>query len=132
MLWELIRSANKYTQRVCAFRDIRKILTLTLPIKKQLSSALSSACDLKSHFCKQSGPRSDCSFRSSLIRVHTVCLYAKTGLKSLQEYSVDDIFRCRFSKHLRVKGRQLKMLYLPSEKGSTLKEKTLLSKGVYS
>ena len=29
--------------------------------------------------------------RSSLIRVHTICLYAKIGLKSLQEYSVDDI-----------------------------------------
>ena len=25
----------------------------------QLSSALSSACDLKSHFCKQCGPRSE-------------------------------------------------------------------------
>ena len=44
---------------------------------KLLSSALSSACDFKSHFCKQSGPRSDCSFRSSLIRVHIVCRYAK-------------------------------------------------------
>ena len=42
-----------------------------------MSSALSSACDFKSYFCKQCGPRSDCSSRSSLIRVHTVCLYAK-------------------------------------------------------
>ena len=31
----------------------------------------------QSHCCKQCGPRSDCSFRSSLIWVHTVCLYAK-------------------------------------------------------
>ena len=59
---------------------------------QQLSSALSSACDFKSHFCKQCG-----SSRSSLIRVHTVCLYAKIVLKSLQEYSSEDIFRCRFS-----------------------------------
>ena len=29
--------------------------------------------------------------------VHTVCLNGKIGLKSLQEYSADDIFRCRFS-----------------------------------
>ena len=36
------------------------------------------------------------SFRSSLIRVHTVCLYAKIGLKSLQEYSADDINRQHF------------------------------------
>ena len=48
---------------------------------------------LKSHFCKQRGPRSDCSSRSSLIRVHTVCLYAKIGLKSLQEYSADDMYK---------------------------------------
>ena len=44
---------------------------------KLLSSALSSAGYFKSHFCKQCGPRSDCSFRSSLIWVHTVRLYAK-------------------------------------------------------
>ena len=43
----------------------------------KLLSALSSACDFKSHFCKQCGPRSDCSFRSSLIWSHTVCRYAK-------------------------------------------------------
>ena len=34
--------------------------------------------------------------RSSLIWVHTVCLYAKTSLKSLQEYSADDINRRHF------------------------------------
>ena len=47
---------------------------------QQLSTAFSSACDFKSDFCKQCGPRSDCFSRSSLIRVHTVCLYAKIGL----------------------------------------------------
>ena len=61
---------------------------------QQLSTALSSACDFKSHFCKQCGPSVDS--RSSLIRVHTVCLYAKIGLKSLQEYSPDDINRRHF------------------------------------
>ena len=43
-----------------------------------MSSALSSAGYFKSHCCKQCGPRSDCSFRSSLIWIHTVCLYAKS------------------------------------------------------
>ena len=62
----------------------------------QFSSALSSAYDFKSHFYKQCGPRSDCSSRSSLIRVHTVCLYAEKGLKSLQEYSADNINRQHF------------------------------------
>ena len=32
----------------------------------------------------------------TLIWVHTVCLYAKIGLKSLQEYSADDINRWHF------------------------------------
>ena len=53
------------------------ILTLKRQ-SQQLSSALSSASYFKSHCCKQCGPRSDCSFRSSLIWVHTVCLYAKS------------------------------------------------------
>ena len=63
---------------------------------QQLSSAFSSACDFISHFCKQCGPRSDCSCRSSLIWVHIICLYAKIGSKSLQEYSADDINRRHF------------------------------------
>ena len=62
---------------------------------QQLSSALSSACNFKSHFCKHCGLRSDCSF-SSLIWVHIVCLCAKIGLKSLQEYSADVINRRHF------------------------------------
>ena len=32
---------------------------------------------LGSLYCKQYGPRSDCSIRSSLIRVHSVCLHNK-------------------------------------------------------
>ena len=79
------------------------LLTLKLPNKcqsQQLSSALSFACDFKSHFCKQCGPRSDCSFRSSLISVHNVCLYAKIGLKSLREYSADDINRRHFQVYI--------------------------------
>ena len=57
---------------------------MDLPLKHQsqlLSSALSSACDFKSHFCKQCGPR----YR-----------YTKIGLKSLQGYSADDINRRHF------------------------------------
>ena len=53
-------------------------------------------CQLLCHCCKQCGPRSDCSFRSCLIWVHTVCRYAKIGLKSLQEHSADDINRQHF------------------------------------
>ena len=40
--------------------------------------ALFSSGYFKCHCCKQCEPRSDCSSRSSLIWVHTVCLYAKS------------------------------------------------------
>ena len=66
---------NKYTPLFWRFD-----MSYHNPLKRQsqlLSSAWSSAGYFKSHFCKQCGPRSDCSFRSSLIWVHTVCLYAK-------------------------------------------------------
>ena len=42
-------------------------------------------------------PDQTAPFRSSPIRVHTVCWYAKIGLKSLQEFSADDINRRHFS-----------------------------------
>ena len=58
---------------------------------QQLSSALSPTCDFKSHFCQLWT-----TSRSSLIWVHTVCLYAKIGLKSLQEYTADNINRQHF------------------------------------
>ena len=74
------------------------------PLKRQsqqLSSALSSACEFKSHFCKQCGPRSDCSSRSRLIWVHPVCLHAKSMFEKFtrrcSRRQTDDIFRCRFS-----------------------------------
>ena len=84
----------------------QKLLDIALVIKwnatYHLSSALSSAGYFKSYFCKQCGPRSDCSFKNSLIWVHTVCLYAKIGLKKFarifsRRQKSDDIFRCRFS-----------------------------------
>ena len=56
--------------------EVQETLSLKLPITT-ISSALSSVCDFKSLFCKQCRPRSDCSSRSSLIWVYTVCLYEK-------------------------------------------------------
>ena len=47
-------------------------------MSQQLSSALSSACDFKSHFCNSVDPDQTAPLGSSLIRVHTVCLYAKS------------------------------------------------------
>ena len=76
------------------YSDETSPLTLKLPITTIVVCFV--ICLILSHFCKQCGPRSDCSSRSSLISVHTVCMYAKIGLKSLQEYSADDRNRRHF------------------------------------
>ena len=54
---------------------------------------------LKVNFANRVDP-DQTAHRSSLITVHTVCLYAKIGLKSLQEYSADDINRRHFHMHV--------------------------------
>ena len=80
---------------------------LKYPLKcqtQQLSSALSSACYFKSHCCKQCGPRSDCSSRSSHLGPHCLPICKKVCLKSLQEgiwsrWQTDDIFRYSFYWH---------------------------------
>ena len=39
---------------------------------------------LSSLYCKQYGPRSDCSLNSSLIRVHIVCFHDESRLEPQQ------------------------------------------------
>ena len=64
------------------------LLTLKLPIITIVICFVICLWFLKVIFANSVDP--DQTTRS-LIRVHTVCLYAKIGLKSLQEYSADDI-----------------------------------------
>ena len=85
-----------YFGAVCPFQNY---LTLKLPITT-IVVCLVILLVILSHFCKQCGSRSDCSSRSSLIWIHTVCLYVKIGLKSLQEYSADNINRRHFQMHV--------------------------------
>ena len=67
-------------------------------------------------FDKQCGPRSDCSYRSSLIWVHAVCFYTKFISNVRQLFPADDFSRRHFQMHfflcpLRVKG-SIPQLYL--------------------
>ena len=67
----------------------------------------------KSHFRKQCGPRSDCSFRSSLIWVHTVCRYAKNSFERVarifsRRHKQTTFSDAVFLGALRVKCSQLK------------------------
>ena len=48
---------------------------------------------LRSLYGKQCGPRSDCSYRSSLFWVHTVCFYTKFDSSIGQFFAADDLSR---------------------------------------
>ena len=51
---------------------------------------------LRSLYGKQCGPRSDCSYRSSLFWVHVVCLYALFFSNVRQLFAADDFSRRHF------------------------------------
>ena len=64
---------------------------------------------LRSLYGKQCGPRSDCSYRSSLFWVHAVCFYTLFVSNARKLFAADDISRPQFQMHfflgaLRVKG----------------------------
>ena len=44
-------------------------------------------------YCKSYGPRSDCSLRSSLILVHSVCFHSKCVLEIISIYATDVVSR---------------------------------------
>ena len=52
-----------------------KVLTLNAPIAIKVVCFSRLLKCLRSLYGKQFGPRSDCSYRSSLFRVHAVCFY---------------------------------------------------------
>ena len=98
LIWILYLTDNSYENTEFYLLWTIKIFRMlsAAVITHALSFALSSACDLRSHFCKQCGPRSDCSSRNSLIRARTIFLYTKKGLKNFQECLADNINRQHF------------------------------------
>ena len=54
---------------------------------------------LRSLYGKQCGPRSDCSYRSSLFWVHTVCFYTRFFSNARQLFAVDNFSRQHFQMH---------------------------------
>ena len=77
-------------------------LTLKAPITTKVVCFSRLLKCLRSLYGKQCGPRSDCSYRSSLFWVHTVCFRILNSSVILGNYlqqttSADDIFRCIFS-----------------------------------
>ena len=80
-----------------------KHLTLNAPITTKVVCFSHLLKCLRSLNGKQCGPRSGCSYRSTLLWVHAVCFYTSILNSSVmlgnflqQTTSADDIFRCIF------------------------------------
>ena len=54
---------------------------------------------LRSFYGKQRGPRSDCSYRSSLFWVQAVCFYTQFASNVRQLFAADDFSRRHFQMH---------------------------------
>ena len=86
--------------------------SLKAPIATKVICFSSLLKCLRSLYGKQCGPRSDCSYRSSLFWVHAVCFYNLfvSNVRQLfaEMNSVDNIFKCIFFLGiLRVRNEQL-------------------------
>ena len=74
-------------------------LTLNVPIATKVVCFFRLLKCLRSLYGKQCGPRSDCSYRSSLFWVHTVCFYTKFVSNVRQLCAADDFSRRHFQMH---------------------------------
>ena len=78
------------------FLSLKVVLTLNTPIATKVVCFSRLLKCLRSLYGKQCGPRSDCSFRSSLFWVHAVCFYTKFVSNVRQVFAADNIFRYMF------------------------------------
>ena len=74
-------------------------LTLKAPIATTVVCLSRLLKYLRSLYGKQCGPRSDCSYRSSLFWVHAVCFYTGFVSNARQLFAADDFCRRHFQMH---------------------------------
>ena len=78
---------------------INLLLTLNMPITTKVVCFSRLLKCLRSLYGKQCGPRSDCSYRSSLFWVHAVCFYTRFVSNARQLFAADDFSRRHFQMH---------------------------------
>ena len=74
-------------------------LTLNTPIATKVVCFYRLLKCLRSLYGKQCGPRSDCSYRSSLFSAHAVCFYSQLVSNVRQLFAADDFSRRHFQMH---------------------------------
>ena len=77
----------------------RLSLTLNAPISIKVVCFSNLLKCLGSLYSKQCGPRSDCSYKSSLFWVHTVCFYTQFVSNVRQLFAADQFSRQHFQMH---------------------------------
>ena len=91
--------------------SVKSLFNLNVPIPTKVVCFSGLLKCLRSLYSKQCGPRSDCSYRSSLFWVLAVCFYTKFVSIVRQLFAADDFSRRHFQMHfflgaLRVKHAQ--------------------------
>ena len=88
----------------------KKRLTLNAPIAMKVICFSRLLKCLRSLYGKQCGPRSDCSYRSRLFWVHTVCFYSWFVSNVRQLFAAGDISRRHFQMHFFLGSFRVKMV----------------------
>ena len=91
-----------YTQNKC--------LTLNLPIATKVVCFSRLLKCLRSLYGEQCGPRSDCSYRSSLFWVHSVCFYIQFVRNVRQIFAADHFSRRHFQIHFFLGALRVKLM----------------------
>ena len=84
-------------------------LTLKAPMATKVVCFSRLLKCLRSVYSKQCGPRSDCSYRSSLIWVHAVCFYILLVSNVRQLFAADDFRRRHFQMHFFLGSLRVKL-----------------------
>ena len=87
-----------------------KCLTLKAPIPTKVICFSRLLKCLRSLYGKQFGPRSDCSYRSSLFWVHTICFYTLFFGNVRQLFAADDFSRHPFQIDFFLGALRVKMM----------------------
>ena len=75
------------------------VFTLIAPIATKVVCFSRLLKCLRSLYGKQCGPRSDCSYKSSLFWVHAVCLYTEFVRIATHLFATDNFSRRHFQMH---------------------------------
>ena len=106
------------------------MLTLNAPITAKVVCFSRLLKCLRSLYVKQCGPRSDCSYRSSLFWVHAVFFYTEFVSNVKQLFAADDSIRRHFQMRFFLGALRVKTENLPFIDGDVLRSLSYIVYGV--